>query len=87
MLLTPYAAFTVVDVVVHRTLPQGDLGRLPVVREGRLVGLITRADMLRQHRFYEGLHYENRAFATPVDSPVRKMLANLRKTLKKYDEE
>lgn len=51
------------------------------------MGLITRADMLRQHRFYEGLHYENRAFATPVDSPVRKMLANLRKTLKKYDEE
>ncbi|CAM9655213.1 unnamed protein product [Scytosiphon promiscuus] len=65
----------------------GDLGRLPVVRDGKLVGLITRADMLRQHRFYEGLHYENRAFATPVDSPVRKMLANLRKTLKKYDEE
>lgn len=68
-------------------LAQGDLGRLPVVRDGKLAGLITRADMLRQHRFYEGLHYENRAFATPVDSPVRKMLANLRKTLKKYDEE
>eukprot|EP00752_Nemacystus_decipiens_P008990 g8025.t2 len=66
---------------------KGDLGRLPVVQDGKLVGLITRADMLRQHRFYEGLHYENRAFATPVDSPVRKMLASLRKTLKKYDEE
>ncbi|CAM9903551.1 unnamed protein product [Ectocarpus sp. 6 AP-2014] len=72
---------------VEEKFIKGDLGRLPVVREGKLVGLITRADMLRQHRFYEGLHYENRAFATPVDSPVRKMLANLRKTLKKYDEE
>ncbi|CAM9430836.1 unnamed protein product [Pylaiella littoralis] len=66
---------------------KGDLGRIPVLRDGKLVGLITRADMLRQHHFYEGLHYENRAFATPVDSPVRKMLANLRKTLKKYDDE
>eukprot|EP00904_Undaria_pinnatifida_P013351 jgi/Undpi1/9146/HiC_scaffold_26.g11604.m1 len=64
-----------------------DLGRLPVVRDGKLVGLITRADMLRQHRFYDGLHYHNRAFATPVDSPVRRMLAGLRKTLKKYDAE
>lgn len=66
---------------------QEDLGRLPVVRDGKLVGLITRADMLRQHRFYDGLHYHNRAFATPVDSPVRRMLAGLRKTLKKYDAE
>lgn len=66
---------------------QEDLGRLPVVRDGKLAGLITRADMLRQHRFYDGLHYHNRAFATPVDSPVRKMLAGLRKTLKKYDQD
>lgn len=66
---------------------QEDVGRLPVVREGKLAGLITRADMLRQHQFYDDLHYHNRAFATPVDSPVRKLLANLRKRLKKYDDD
>ncbi|CAM9155301.1 unnamed protein product [Ascophyllum nodosum] len=64
-----------------------DLGRLPVVKGGKLVGIITRADMLRQRCFYDGLHYHNRAFATPVDSPARKMLASLRKKLKKYDED
>lgn len=72
------------NVYVPRAL-QEDIGRLPVVRDGKLAGLITRADVLRQHRFYDGLHYHNRAFATPVDSPIRKFLSNLRKTLKKYD--
>lgn len=64
---------------------QEDLGRLPVVKGGKLVGIITREDMLRQHCFYDGLHYHNRAYATPVDSPARRMLASLRKKLKKFD--
>ncbi|KAG5177591.1 hypothetical protein JKP88DRAFT_265039 [Tribonema minus] len=70
---------------VEELLVMNDLGRVPVLEGGKLVGLITRTDLLRQHQFYDGLHYHNKAFADPIDSPERKMLMELRKKLKKFD--
>jgi CBS domain-containing protein len=32
---------------------QNDAGRLPVLEDGKLVGLITRTDLLRHHNFYD----------------------------------
>jgi tRNA nucleotidyltransferase (CCA-adding enzyme) len=37
---------------LQNLLVQNDAGRLPVLENGKLVGLITRTDLLRQHAFY-----------------------------------
>ncbi|CAM9818547.1 unnamed protein product [Choristocarpus tenellus] len=72
---------------VEELIVKNDLGQLPVMSKGELVGLITREDMLRQHNYYGSLIYHNKAYSTPVDSPARRMLVALRKKLKKYDVE
>ncbi|CAM9249917.1 unnamed protein product [Discosporangium mesarthrocarpum] len=84
------AQFDVADVKdplheVEELFVKNDLGRVPVVSEGKLAGLITREDMLRQHNYYDSLIYHNKAYSTPVDSPTRRMLVALRRKLKKYD--
>jgi CBS-domain-containing membrane protein len=74
-------------------LLEGDVGVIPVVEgrggggEGRekVKGLITRTDMLRQHQYYDTLHYNNKAFADKIAD--RKGIVALRKKLKAMDME
>ena len=70
---------------VETILLENDIGCLPVVLDGtkQLVGMVTRTDLLRQHRYYSSLHYNNKAFANSIAD--RKNLAALRKKLKKFD--
>jgi len=44
------------------------VGCIPVVAEGtkQLVGMVTRTDLLRQHKYYSGLHYHNKGFANSI---------------------
>ena len=58
---------------------------MPVVADGtkQLVGMVTRTDLLRQHSYYAGLHYNNKGFADSI--AARKPIIELRKRLKKYD--
>jgi tRNA nucleotidyltransferase (CCA-adding enzyme) len=45
----------------EKILVECDIGSLPVLDgERRVVGMLTRTDLLRQHRFYDGLHCEFR---------------------------
>ena len=50
---------------VEHILLENDVGCIPVVAEGtnQLVGMVTRTDLLRQHRYYPSLHYNNKGFA------------------------
>lgn len=48
-----------------------------------LVGMVTRTDLLRQHRYYPSLHYHNKAFSDSI--AARKPIIELRKKLKKFD--
>ncbi len=50
---------------VEAVLLENDVGCIPVVADGtkQLVGLVTRTDLLRQHRYYPTLHYNNPGFA------------------------
>jgi len=58
---------------------------IPVVQEGtkKLIGMVTRTDLLRQHRYYPTLHYHNKGFADSISA--RKPIIELRKRLKKFD--
>ena len=74
-------------------LLDGDFGVIPVVEGkggdggggGKVKGLITRTDMLRQHQYYDTLHYNNKAFADKIAD--RKGIVALRKKLKAMDME
>jgi len=70
---------------VEAALLDADVGCMPVVADGtkQLVGMVTRTDLLRQHRYYDGLHYNNKGFADSI--AARKPIIELRKRLKKYD--
>eukprot|EP00953_Heterococcus_sp_UTEX-ZZ885_P029202 15528-Heterococcus_DN1.PRE.2 len=40
---------------IEDMLVLNDAGRLPVLEDGKLVGLITRTDLLRHHNFYDSV--------------------------------
>jgi len=50
---------------VEAILLENDVGCIPVVADGttQLVGMVTRTDLLRQHRYYPSLHYHNPGFS------------------------
>ena len=70
---------------VESILLENDVGCIPVVADGtqRLVGMVTRTDLLRQHRYYASLHYHNKGFADSIAN--RRPIIELRKRLKKFD--
>ena len=72
---------------VEFILLENDVGCIPVVADGtnQLVGMVTRTDLLRQHRYYNTLHYHNKGFANSIAN--RKNIIELRKRLKRFDEE
>jgi len=71
---------------VEALLLDADVGCIPVVADGtmQLVGMVTRTDLLRQHQYYDGLHYHNKGFADSI--AARKPIIELRKRLKKFDD-
>lgn len=70
---------------VEAVLLENDVGCIPVVQDGtkRLVGMVTRTDLLRQHRYYSSLHYNNKGMSDSLAS--RKHIVALRKKLKQFD--
>jgi nanoRNase/pAp phosphatase (c-di-AMP/oligoRNAs hydrolase) len=70
---------------VEAILLETDVGCIPVVLDGtnQLVGMVTRTDLLRQHRYYPSLHYNNKGFSDSI--AARKPIIELRKRLKKFD--
>jgi CBS domain-containing protein len=80
---TVEASLTMAEV--EAILMENDVGSLPVVADGtkQLVGMVTRTDILRQHRYYGSLPYHNRGFADSI--AARKPIIELRKKLKQFD--
>jgi tRNA nucleotidyltransferase (CCA-adding enzyme) len=72
---------------VEQILLETDVGCIPVVADGtkQLIGMVTRTDLLRQHRYYQSLHYHNKGFSDSI--AARKPIIELRKKLKKFDVE
>lgn len=72
---------------VELILLENDVGCIPVVADGtnQLVGMVTRTDLLRQHRYYNTLHYHNKGFVNSIAD--RKNIIELRKRLKRFDDE
>lgn len=70
---------------VESVLLENDVGCIPVVADGtnQLVGMVTRTDLLRQHRYYNTLHYHNKGYANSIAD--RKNIIELRKRLKRFD--
>jgi CBS-domain-containing membrane protein len=70
---------------VESILLETDVGCIPVVADGtmQLVGMCTRTDLLRQHRYYPSLHYHNKGFADSIAD--RKPIIELRRKLKQFD--
>ena len=70
---------------VESFLLANDIGCIPVVAPGtkQLVGMVTRTDLLRQHRYYPNLPYHNKGYADSIEA--RKPIIELRKKLKKFD--
>ena len=64
---------------------ENDIGCIPVVADGtrRLVGMVTRTDLLRQHCYYPSLAYHNKGYADSI--AARKPIIELRKKLKQFD--
>jgi nanoRNase/pAp phosphatase (c-di-AMP/oligoRNAs hydrolase)/predicted transcriptional regulator len=55
---------------VELMLLENDIGCIPVVEDGsmQLVGMLTRTDLLRQHRYYSSLYYHNKGFSNSIAS-------------------
>ena len=72
---------------VEAILLENDIGCIPVVADGtmQLVGMVTRTDLLRQHRYYPSLYYHNKGFSDSI--AARKPIIELRKKLKRFDVE
>jgi nanoRNase/pAp phosphatase (c-di-AMP/oligoRNAs hydrolase)/predicted transcriptional regulator len=68
-------------------LLETDVGCIPVVDvSNKLVGMVTRTDLLRQHRYYASLHYHNKGFAASIALRSKPMI-QLRKYLKRFDKD
>ena len=80
---TVEASMTMAEV--EAILLENDVGCIPVVLDGtkELVGMVTRTDLLRQHRYYPSLHYNNKGMSDSIAS--RKHIVALRKKLKQFD--
>lgn len=80
---TVEASLTMAEV--EAILLENDVGCIPVVQDGtkKLVGMVTRTDLLRQHRYYPSLHYNNKGMSDSIAS--RKHIIALRKKLKQFD--
>ncbi|KAL7552789.1 hypothetical protein ACHAWF_016045 [Thalassiosira exigua] len=80
---TVEASLTMAEV--EHILLETDVGCIPAVVDGtkQLVGMVTRTDLLRQHRYYSSLHYHNKGFSDSI--AARKPIIELRKKLKKFD--
>ena len=72
---------------VEAILLDNDVGCIPVVADGskQLVGMVTRTDLLRQHRYYPSLHYHNKGFGDSIEA--RKPMIELRQRLKQFDQD
>ena len=81
--LTVEASKTMAEV--EAIFLEKDIGCIPVVADGtkQLVGMVTRTDLLRQHRYYASLSYHNKGFADSI--AARKPIIELRKKLKQFD--
>ncbi|KAL7528920.1 hypothetical protein ACHAXR_004062 [Thalassiosira sp. AJA248-18] len=82
---TVQASLTMAEV--EQILLETDVGCIPVVADNTnsLIGMVTRTDLLRQHRYYSSLHYHNKGFSDSI--AARKPIIELRKKLKKFDVE
>merc|ERR1712226_1571121 len=71
---------------VERILLENDVGCIPVVAEGTniLIGMVTRTDLLRQHRYYVSLNYHNPSFADIIAN--RRPMIGSRDRLRKFDD-
>eukprot|EP00536_Pseudo-nitzschia_multiseries_P013593 jgi/Psemu1/261522/estExt_Genewise1Plus.C_5920020 len=80
---TVEASLTMAEV--EAILLENDVGCIPVVQDGTkvLVGMVTRTDLLRQHRYYPSLHYNNKGMSDSIAS--RKPIIALRRKLKQFD--
>jgi len=80
---TAEASLTMAEV--ENILLETDVGCIPVVvpNTKQLIGMVTRTDLLRQHRYYSSLHYHNKGFSDSI--AARKPIIELRKRLKKFD--
>eukprot|EP00529_Nitzschia_sp_RCC80_P002895 CAMPEP_0113522646 /NCGR_PEP_ID=MMETSP0014_2-20120614/45298_1 /TAXON_ID=2857 /ORGANISM="Nitzschia sp." /LENGTH=1126 /DNA_ID=CAMNT_0000420713 /DNA_START=97 /DNA_END=3477 /DNA_ORIENTATION=- /assembly_acc=CAM_ASM_000159 len=72
---------------VEAVLIENDVGCVPVVEDGsmQLVGMVTRTDILRQHRYYPSLHYNNKGMSDSIANRKSLRLVELRRVLKKLD--
>jgi len=80
---TVEASLTMAEV--EAILLENDVGCIPVVQDGSryLVGMVTRTDLLRQHRYYPSLHYNNKGMSDSI--AARAPIIALRKKLKQFD--
>ena len=71
---------------IEELLIADDVGRLPILSadgSGRVEGILTRTDLLRQRAFYKSLHYHNKGFSNSLAD--RQAWLKLRNKLKQFD--
>ena len=73
---------------IEALLIADDVGRLPILANGpdgkeRVVGILTRTDLLRQRAYYGSLHYHNKGFSNSLAD--RQAWLKLRNKLKQFD--
>ena len=74
---TVEASLTMAEV--QNILLDQDVGCIPVVMDNtkQLIGMVTRTDLLRQHRYYSSLHYHNKGFSDSIAGKCFYYNANL----------
>lgn len=60
--------FVVLLLTANTTGSLSIVGCIPVVVDNtkQLIGMVTRTDLLRQHRYYSSLHYHNKGFSDSI---------------------